>query len=71
MEFNQIILEFEDSSDVDFAKNMKKFGIAHVRKALDLAYEILEIDNNASKWVARAAIRELESEKVQDKFLKS
>ena len=38
------------------------------RKALKLAYEILEIDNKASKWVARSAIRELESEKVQNKF---
>ena len=38
------------------------------KKALDLAYEILEIDNKASKWVARGAIKELESEKVQEKF---
>ncbi len=41
------------------------------KKALELAYEILEIDNKASKWVARGAIRELESEKVQSKFKKS
>ena len=38
------------------------------KKALELAYEILEIDNKASKWVARSAIRELESEKVQKKL---
>jgi 3-methyladenine DNA glycosylase AlkD len=38
------------------------------RKALGLAYEILEMDSKASKWVARGAIRELESEKVQSKF---
>ena len=38
------------------------------RKALDLSYEILEMDSKASKWVARGAIRELESEKVQSKF---
>ena len=38
------------------------------RKALDLAYEIMEMDSKASKWVARGAIRELESEKVQSKF---
>ena len=37
-------------------------------KALDLAYEILEIDNKASKWVARGVIRELESEKVQKRL---
>lgn len=40
-------------------------------KALALAYEILEMDNKASKWVARGAIKELESEKVQIKFQKS
>ena len=38
------------------------------RKALGLAYEILEMDSKASKWVARGVIRELESEKVQSKF---
>ena len=38
------------------------------RKALGLAYEIMEMDSKASKWVARGAIRELESEKVQSKF---
>lgn len=40
------------------------------KKALKLAYEILEIDNKASKLVARSAIRELESEKVQKKLIK-
>ena len=40
------------------------------KKALKLAYEILEIDNKSSKWVARSAIRELESEKVQKKLIK-
>lgn len=38
------------------------------KKALELAYDILEIDNKASKWVARGAIHELESEKVQIKL---
>ncbi|WP_406533309.1 DNA alkylation repair protein [Methanobrevibacter sp.] len=40
------------------------------KKALKLAYEILEIDNKSSKWVALSAIRELESEKVQKKLIK-
>ena len=31
MEFNQIIHEFEELSDIDFAKNMKKFGIQYVK----------------------------------------
>lgn len=41
------------------------------KKAIELAYEILEIDTKSSRWVARSAIRELESEKVQGKFQKS
>ena len=31
MEFNQIIHEFEELSDVDFAENMKRFGISYVK----------------------------------------
>ena len=49
-------------------RQIGKIDLENNRKALDLAYEILEIDNKASKWVARTAIRELESEKVQSKF---
>lgn len=37
-------------------------------KALKLSYEILEMDNKASKWVARGAIKELENERVQSKL---
>ncbi len=49
-------------------RQIGKSSIQNNKKALDLAYEILEIDNKASKWVARGAIRELESEKVQKKL---
>ena len=49
-------------------RQIGKIDLENNRKAFDLAYEILEIDNKASKWVARGAIRELESEKVQSKF---
>ena len=49
-------------------RQIGKIDLENNRKALDLAYEILEIDNKASKWVARTAIRELESEKVRSKF---
>lgn len=31
MEFSEIIQEFEELSDVDFANNMKKFGIRYVK----------------------------------------
>ena len=49
-------------------RQIGKIDLENNRKALDLAYEILKIDNKASKWVARGAIRELESEKVRSKF---
>lgn len=49
-------------------RQIGKIDVENNRKALELSYEILEMDNKASKWVARGAIRELESEKVQSKF---
>lgn len=49
-------------------RQIGKIDVENNRKALELSYEILEMDNKASKWVAGGAIRELESEKVQSKF---
>ena len=49
-------------------RQIGKSNAQNNRKALDLAYEILEMDNRASKWVAHGAIKELESDKVQKKF---
>ena len=49
-------------------RQIGKIDLENNRKALDLANEILEMDYKASKWVARGAIRELESEKVRSKF---
>ena len=49
-------------------RQIGKIDVENNRKALELSYEILEMNNKASKWVARGAIRELESEKVQSKF---
>ena len=49
-------------------RQIGKIDVENNRKALELAYEILEIDNKASRWVARGAIKELESEKVQVKL---
>lgn len=50
-------------------RQIGKSNVENNRKALKLAYEILEIDNKSSRWVARGAIRELESEKVQKKLM--
>lgn len=49
-------------------RQIGKTGPENNAKALKLSYEILEFDEKSSKWVARGAIRELESEKVQKKF---
>ena len=49
-------------------RQIGKSNLENNKKALNLAYEILELDNKASKWVAKGAIRELESEKVQNKL---
>ena len=38
------------------------------KKALEVACEISEIDDNACRWVSSNAIRELESEKVQKRL---
>ncbi|WP_407416326.1 DNA alkylation repair protein [Methanobrevibacter sp.] len=38
------------------------------RKALDVAYEISEIDDKTCRWISSNAIKELESEKVQKKL---
>ena len=70
------IIEEASKDNRNFVKKSVNWAIRQIgkidwennRKALDLAYEILEIDNKASKWVARGAIRELESEKVRSKF---
>jgi 3-methyladenine DNA glycosylase AlkD len=70
------IIEEASKDNRNFVKKSVNWAIRQIgkidwennRKALDLAYEILEIDNKASKWVARGAIMELESEKVRSKF---
>ena len=50
-------------------RQIGKIDVENNRKALELAYEILGISNKSSKWVARRAIKELESEKVQAKII--
>ena len=49
-------------------RQIGKINKENNEKALELAYEILEIDDKSSKWIARNAIKELESEKVQKKL---
>lgn len=49
-------------------RQIGKINQENNRKALELSYEILELEDKSSKWVARGAIKELESEKVQSKL---
>ena len=37
-------------------------------KAVEAAKQILEIDSKSAKWIAKDAIKELESEKIQSRF---
>jgi 3-methyladenine DNA glycosylase AlkD len=70
------ILKEASKDNRNFVKKSVNWAIRQIGKidkenninALNLSYEILNMDNKASKWVARGAIRELESEKVQSKF---
>ena len=49
-------------------RQIGKTNLENNRKALELSYELLEMENKSSRWVARGAIKELESEKVKSKF---
>lgn len=49
-------------------RQIGKTNLENNKKAIALAREILEMDSKASKWVARNALKELESDKVRDKL---
>ena len=52
-------------------RQIGKSNLENNQKAIELSYDIMEIDNKSSKWVARNALKELESDKVQEKLAKS
>jgi len=49
-------------------RNIGKRNLRLNRAALDLAREIRKIDSRSARWIASDAIRELESEKVQQRL---
>lgn len=51
-------------------RNIGKRNLALNNAALELAYRIKEIDAKSARWIASDAIRELESEKVQERLRK-
>ena len=58
-----VLAVHEKQSDFEIYFDILKEGSLDDRnkKALKLSYEILEMDSKSSKWVARGAIKELES----------
>ena len=63
------ILKEGSLDDRNFVKKLVNWAIRQIgkttlennKKALKLSYEILEMDSKSNKWVARGAIKELES----------
>ncbi len=49
-------------------RNIGKKNINLNNEALKLSYEIQKIDSKAAKWIASNAIKELESEKIQNRL---
>lgn len=51
-------------------RNIGKRNPALNKKALKTAYEIVKIDDKTARWIAKDAIRELESDKIQARLKK-
>ena len=51
-------------------RNIGKRNLTLNKKTLQLSEEILHIDSQAAKWIARDAIRELSSDKMQQRLKK-
>ncbi|MCQ2972283.1 MAG: DNA alkylation repair protein [archaeon] len=76
-EFFPILIEGADDNR-NFVKKAVNWAIRSIgkknkslnKKAIELSYELLEMDSKSAKWIAKNAIKELESEKVQNKLNK-
>jgi len=49
-------------------RQIGKRNLALNKKAIDVAHEIDNLDSKSAKWIAKDALRELESEKVQNRL---
>ena len=66
------------SDDRNFVKKAVNWALRNIGKrnldlnkaAIKVAYEIKEIDAKSARWIAADAIRELESEKIQERLRK-
>jgi 3-methyladenine DNA glycosylase AlkD len=68
----------ESTDDRNYVKKAVNWALRHIgkkniflnRKAIMVASEIQKIDSKSAKWIASDALRELESEKVQERLYK-
>jgi 3-methyladenine DNA glycosylase AlkD len=51
-------------------RNIGKRNLVLNKKIITLSKEILKIDSKSARWIARDALRELKSEKIQKRFIK-
>ncbi len=51
-------------------RNIGKRNMALNRRAIEVAREIQQMDSKAARWIAAGALRELTSEKVQQRLAK-
>ncbi len=74
--FPLIIRESDDNRN--FVKKAVNWALRQIgkrnlnlnKKAVEIAYEIKKIDSKSAKWIASDAIRELKSEKIQERLKK-
>ena len=70
------IIKREATDERNFVKKAVNWALRQIgkrnlelnKRALEIASEILQIDSKSAKWIARDAIRELKSEKIQNKL---
>ncbi|MBP1945866.1 DNA alkylation repair protein [Methanobacterium petrolearium] len=74
-EFFPLIIR-ESTDNRNYVKKAVNWALRHIgkrnlnfnRKAIIVAEDILKIDSKSAKWIAKDALRELKSEKVQKKI---
>ncbi len=72
------IIKRESTDDRNYVKKAVNWALRHIgkkniylnKKAIIIAEEIHEINSKSAKWIAKDALRELKSEKVQKRLNK-
>jgi len=70
------MIEREATDERNFVKKAVNWALRQIgkrnlnlnKKAIETAKEIQKIDSRSAKWIASGALRELESEKIQNRF---